>query len=258
MSQLYKLLQHYNESEETFVRNVFHFFEDVDLYEYPKPVGFCDPNEIRILQELNKHFNVELLVNGGYDLAERKYVVIAPHDYPIACDVTVFELDYNRKFNKLEHKHVMGTLYNMGINERLIGDIIVSDEGRVQIVVDTSLEDNLPLLQQKYGNTPVKYKIEQEVTIESKQPKNAIRSAKTTRLDSICKAITLSSRSSMSKEIKKGNVYINHQQNKNQITQVNPGDLISIRGYGRAEIIDIIPVNGKFNIKYTTTNHNRK
>ncbi len=43
------------------------------------------------------------------------------------------------------------------------------------------------------------------------------------------------SRSQMSKEIKKGNVYLNHKQIKDPIKQVEVGDLLSVRGYGRAQ-----------------------
>lgn len=255
MSQLRNLLQHYNESEEQFVRNVYHFFEEVKLYEYPKPLGFCDPNQQRILSEINKHFDLEIKVEGGYPSAERQSVTIAPSGYQLETNICCFELVYNRKFNRLEHKHIMGTLYNMGISESLIGDIIVSSEGRVQICVGNELRENLPLLQSRYGNTPVQYQLIDKIGIEGKAPSVGIRSSKTLRLDSICKGITHNSRTGMSKEIRKGNVFVNHKQEKDPIYKVGIGDLISIRGYGRAQVIDIIPVNGKYNIKFTTTNH---
>lgn len=257
MSQLFKLLQHYTDSEETFVRNVFHYFEEVSLYEYPKDLGFCDPNEIKIVNELNSHFNLRVTTNGGYEGCERSKVMIMPMSYDLLPEITLYELSYNLKFNKLEHKHIMGALYNLGINERLIGDIIVSSEGRVQIIISNEIADSLPLLQLRYANIPVKYQLIDAITIESKAPKYAIRSSRTKRLDSVCKAVTHNSRSVMSKEIKKGNVYLNHKQIKDPIKQVEIGDLLSVRGYGRAEIIDIIPVNGKFNIKYMTTNHKK-
>ncbi len=255
MSQLFKLLQHYTASEETFVRNVFHYFEEVSLYEYPKDLGFCDPNELKIVSELNSHFNLRITTNGGYDNSERCKVMIMPESYDLTPEITRYELGYNLKFNKLEHKHIMGALYNLGINERLIGDIIVSSEGRVQLIVSSEITDTLPLLQTRYANIPVKYQIIDQITIESKAPKYAIRSSRTKRIDSVCKAVTHQSRTAMAKEIKKGNVYLNHKQVKDPIKQVEIGDLLSIRGYGRAEIIDIIPVNGKFNVKYLTTNH---
>ncbi len=255
MSQLFKILQHYTDSEETFVRNVFHYFEEVSLYEYPKDIGFCDPNEQKIVSELNSHFNLLIKADGGYPDCERAKVMIMPDTYDISPEITRYELCYNLKFNKLEHKHIMGALYNLGINERLIGDIIVSEEGRVQIIISGEMADTLPLLQTKYANITVRYEEIEQITIKSKAPKYAIRSSRTTRIDSVCKAVTHISRNKMSTEIRKGHVFLNHKQIKDPIKQVEVGDLLSIRGYGRAEIIDIIPVNGKFNIKYLTTNH---
>ncbi len=255
MSQLYKIIQHYTDSEETFVRKIFHYCEEVSLYEYPKSIGFCNPNEIKIIKELCHHFNLETIENGGYQNAERKAVYIVPVDYDITTEITMYELEYNLKFNKLEHKHIMGTLYNLGISERLIGDIIVSEEGRVQIIISTEMESTLPLLQHKYANIPVKYKLIDKISIESKPLNYKIRSSRTTRIDSICKAITFKSRSTMSKEIKKGNIFLNHKQIKDVTHKVQTGDLVSIHGFGRAEIIDIVPVNQKYNIKFMTTNN---
>lgn len=257
MSQLHNLLQHYNQSEEQFVRNVYHFFEEVSLYEYPKPLGFCDPNQMKILNHINTHFNLEIAKAGGFQEAERCSVVIRPPGFDYQPQICCFELVYNLKFNKLEHKHIMGTLYNIGINDNLIGDIVVSNAGRVQIVVASELRENLPLLQNQYGNVPVKYQLIDEINIVNNPPKHGIRSSKTLRLDSVCKGITQNSRTLMNKEIKKGNVYVNHKQEKNPIVQVNVNDIISIRGYGRAQIMEIIPINGKYNLKYTTTNQRK-
>lgn len=256
MSQLFKILQHYNESEETFVRNVFHSLEDVVAYNYPKDLGFCNPNEIKIIEELNKHFQLDIKSNGGYQFAERKKIVVQPKEYQVIPEITIYELLYNRKFNSLEHKHIMGSLYNLGINERLIGDIIVSEDARVQLIICNTLSENLPLLQTKFGKVSVEYKKVDEVTITNKKLKNMVRSSKTKRLDSVCKSIVKSSRTQMGKEIKKGNISLNYKVVKDQTTIVNVGDILSVRGYGRATIIDIIEENGKYNIKYLTTNYN--
>ncbi len=57
----------------------------------------------------------------------------------------------------------------------------------------------------------------------------------------------------MSKEIKKSKVRVNHKMITDLTYIIKENDLISIEGYGRVIIDKIIPVNGKFNIKYQTT-----
>lgn len=251
--KLYNIIQHYTEQEEAFVRRIWNNVEDV-YYNYAiKEIGFCNPNEIKIIQEIVKLFEVTLTINGGYAQAELQNVIVYSPEYEIDNQVCVYELKYNTKFNELEHRHVMGTLYNQGISERLLGDIIISEDKRCQIIVAKELADTLPLLVLKYSNIKVSYEELSQVSIEAKPLSNGIRSARSLRLDAICKSVSQISRNQMVKEIKKGNIAVNHKVIVDLKYQIKENDLLSIKGYGRVTIKKIIPVNGKYNIKYSST-----
>lgn len=254
MIVLSKVLQHYVKSEETFVRNVFHSLEDVEQKGSVKEIGFCDPNEIRIINEIAKHFEVNITANGGYENAEKKSVVITPDYYEIENEVYIYELEYAQKFQKLKHNVVMGTLYNAGVSERKIGDIIVDDTNRCQIIVSQELYEVLPLLITEYGKIKVKYVPQSTITINSPVLQREKQNVKSLRLDSVIKGVTRSSRNEANNLINKGDVRVNYRQVKNNITQIAENDLISIKGYGRIIIKQIHAKNGKFNIDYETTN----
>ncbi len=253
MIQLYKLIQHYTKQEEEFVRRIFHNFEEVDQNGSVVDVGFIDPNEIIIIQEIKKHFNAQVNLNGGYDQAEKQQVLMYPDYFEVSNPVKVIEIVYNLKFDLLKHEQIMGTIYNLGISERKIGDIILADDGRIQIIGSKELLATLVTLALKIGRTPVKFIEIDQVSIKAKSLNFLKKSTKSLRADTVFKNLTKQSRNVASKEIKKGNFFVNFKQIKDITYLINEGDLLSIRGYGRIKIIKVVFVNQKYNLSFETT-----
>ncbi len=247
------LLQHYTKDDEDLVRKVFNEAEKIFYQDSIKEMGFCNPNEVNIIKDICKIFDLNVLLDGGYENAELKNVLIFKNDYNYSLDICILEVLYNKKFNLIKHNQVMGTLYNLGINSNMIGDIIVSEDGDCQFVVSRNIVDTILLMVSKYGNVKVNHKEIEKVSIKAKPLNSNIRSSRSLRLDSICKSVTQISRTQMAKEIKKSKVRVNHKMITDLTYIINENDLISIEGYGRIIIKKIIPVNGKFNIKYQTT-----
>lgn len=252
MITLSNILQHYAKAEEGFVRLVYNGLEEVKYNYLEKHFYFLDPNELGIVEQLAKSFGVNLVIDGGYEDSELKYVIAYNEEmgYVPEAKLLVYELKYNRKFNNLLHKQVMGTLYNSGIDVSLIGDIVVSDDSRVQFVLSQDLEEILRLTVLKYANIKVEYVKEDTVSIVPKDMKRKVYSAKSLRLDAISKMLSKISRTKMSKNIIKGDVRVNHKVIVDPKFEIKEGDLVSIRGSGRFLIYQIVPVNNKYNILY--------
>lgn len=254
--KLQDILQHYTKQEEGFVRKIYNEVEKVYYQESSNDLGFLNPNEIKIVEEITRLFNVKLKTHGGYNEAELKKTVIFNHDYPVDIDICVLEVEYNKKFNTVKHNQIMGTLYNLGIKESMIGDIIVSEEGDCQIVISGDIKDTILLSVKRYGKVPVKHKQVNDVSIKAKSLTNKIRSSKSLRLDSICKSISMISRNKMVEKIKKNKVRVNHKVIDDVTYLIKEGDLISIESYGRVLIENLEFKNGKYNVKFKTTNEN--
>jgi len=63
---------------------------------------------------------------GGTADAERKKAkIIANEYYDIDYEITCLRANYNNKFDKIQHRDVLGAVHNMGINFNRIGDIVV-------------------------------------------------------------------------------------------------------------------------------------
>lgn len=252
---LKNLLQHYNKDEEKFIRNIYNSMEEVLLKYSVKNIGFCNQNEINIILTLQNIFQVNIKIDGGYSNAEKKFIILSHPDLEAQIELTFFELVYNTKFNTLAHKNIMGTLYNQGINERLIGDIIVDEENKVQIIVDKSLQDSLPLFVPKYSNIKVKYTILDNITISAKPLTDKVSSSRSLRIDAICKGILRTSRKKVQNKILKKEIQLNSKTVEKFTETVTENDELSIRGYGKIIINKIIFKNKKYNIYFKTTNN---
>ncbi len=247
------LLQHYAKDDEDFVRKVYNEAEKIYYQDSVKELGFCNPNQIKIVEDISKIFDLNILMDGGYQEAELKNVLIFKTNYNYTIDNSILEVIYNKKFNEIKHNQVMGTLYNLGINSNMIGDIVVSDDGDCQFVVSKNIVETILLMVNKYGNIKIEHREIKELTLKAKALNSNVRSSKSLRLDSICKSVTQISRNKISKEIKKSKVRVNHKMITDITYLIKEEDMISIEGYGRVIIKNIIPVNGKYNIKFETT-----
>ncbi len=252
MTNLKNILQHYEKSEQRFVRQVYNDLEDVKYNYLEKNFGFLEQNEIDVVKQLANLFEVELIFKSVYDKAEYVYVVAYNKEmgYEPQVDLKILNIKYNTKFNQLAHRTIMGTLYNSGLDTRQIGDIIVNEEGKVQIIVSSMLEDVLNITVPQIGKVKVAYEEVNEINIEPIPMKAKVYSARSLRLDSICKMLSKISRTKMSKEITSGNVKVNYKVITDTNYQISEEDMISIRGIGRFVIYKIIKVNQKYNIQY--------
>lgn len=252
MTNLRDILQHYEKAEERFIRKAYNDFEEAKYNYIEKHLGFVNPNELEILKQLANLFEINLIVDGKYENSELKYVIAYNESmgYIPEANLCIYELKYNTKFNQLTHRQIMGTLFNAGVDTNLLGDIIVSDEGRVQIIISYELKEILLLTVHKYGNIKVTYEEIEEISINSIPMKRKVYSARSLRLDAICKMLSKVSRTKMAKVIEKGDVRVNFKVIVNTKHEITEGDLISIRGFGRYKIFKITKTNGKYNILY--------
>jgi len=102
---------------------------------------------------------------------------------------------FNNKFNKVEHRNILGAIHNLGINFNRFGDIIVLED-MVYIFVDEEIADFIAMEFTKAGRVNLKFdRVDlTNVQIEKKYEDFEIVSS-SFRLDSIVAKITNKSRS---------------------------------------------------------------
>ena len=177
-------------------------------------------------------FKVEFF--GGFDDAERKKAKIISNEYyDVDYDIVCLKAKFNNKFNKVEHRNILGAVHNLGINFNRFGDIIVL-ENEVYIFVDEEIADYIAMEFTKAGRVNLDFQRVDlaEVGIEKKYEDFEIVSS-SFRIDSIVAKITNKSRSKVKEFLEQDFIKLNHVVLRNGEKTCTSEDIISIRKYGR-------------------------
>ena len=177
-------------------------------------------------------FKVEFF--GGFDDAERKKAKIISNEYyDVDYDIVCLKAKFNNKFNRVEHRNILGAVHNLGINFNRFGDIIVL-ENEVYIFVDDEIADYIAMEFTKAGRVNLDFQRVDltEVKIEKKYEDFEIVSS-SFRIDSIVAKITNKSRSKVKEFLGQDFIKLNHVILRNGEKTCTPDDIISIRKYGR-------------------------
>ena len=177
-------------------------------------------------------FKVEFF--GGFDDAERKKAKIISNEYyDVDYDIVCLKAKFNNKFNRVEHRNILGAVHNLGINFNRFGDIIVL-ENEVYIFVDEEIADYIAMEFTKAGRVNLDFQRVDlaEVGIEKKYEDFEIVSS-SFRIDSIVAKITNKSRSKVKVFLEQDFIKLNHVVLRNGEKTCTSEDIISIRKYGR-------------------------
>ena len=195
-------------------------------------------------------FKVEFF--GGFDDAERKKAKIISNEYyDIDYDIVCLKAKFNNKFNKVEHRNILGAIHNLGINFNRFGDIIVL-ENEVYIFVDEEIADVISMEFTKAGRVNLNFERVDlsDVNIEKKYEDFEIVSS-SFRVDSIVAKITNKSRSKVKEFLEQDFIKLNHVILRNGEKTCTTDDIISIRKYGRFVVKDYR--QNKKSLKYRIT-----
>ena len=195
-------------------------------------------------------FKVEFF--GGFDDAERKKAKIISNEYyDVDYDIVCLKAKFNNKFNKVEHRNILGAVHNLGINFNRFGDIIVL-ENEVYIFVDEEIADYIAMEFTKAGRVNLDFQRVDlaEVGIEKKYEDFEIVSS-SFRIDSIVAKITNKSRSKVKEFLEQDFIKLNHVVLRNGEKTCTSEDIISIRKYGRFVVKGYTQI--KKSLKYRIT-----
>ena len=195
-------------------------------------------------------FKIEFF--GGFEDSERKKAKIISNEYyDVDYDIVCLRAKFNNKFNKVEHRNILGAVHNLGINFNRFGDIIVLED-EVYIFVDEEISDFIAMEFTKAGRVNLNFeRIDlMDIKIEKKYDDFEIVSS-SFRLDSIVAKITNKSRSKVKELLEQDFVKLNHVIVKSGEKTCAVEDIISIRKYGRFIIKDY--KQNKKSLKYRIT-----
>ncbi|OHO72287.1 RNA-binding protein [Staphylococcus sp. HMSC036D05] len=236
------IYQHFRNEEQELIDQLMDKCEQADSHYAPVLTAFLDPRGQYILEVIvGSYEDLNVTYNGGPH-AERKRAIIAPSYYEPQeedYEISLLQIDYPEKFVNIQHQHVLGTLMSLGIERDQLGDIMVGNE--IQFILTKRLESYIMFeltrikgATVKLNSIPIKDMIQSE---ENWKIQSATVSA--LRLDVVLKDMIRKSRNIAKQLIEKKRVKVNHTIVDTPDFQLEKNDLLSIQGFGRAQITEI-------------------
>ncbi|WP_404409040.1 RNA-binding protein [Jeotgalibacillus malaysiensis] len=233
--------QHFREEERGFIDQVMDWKQDVEIKYAPRLTAFLDPRQQHIMQAIiGSAGDIKVAFEGGSEEGERKRGLIYP-DYlsPERNDFELVLLDigFPSKFVQLSHGDILGSLMGLGIKREALGDILTSRD-RIQLVTTKDMKDFLLMNLVQAGKAKVNVteeKWENRILPENKwTEKNVLVSSM--RLDTVLAGAVNISRQKAQLLIQGGKVKVNFRQEEKISFELDQGDMISVRGYGRMRV----------------------
>lgn len=205
-----------------------------------------DPYGQNIAETITAHYErLTMEAWGGYTGAERVKVAFVDSDfldYASSLDfaLAVIVIKWDSRYSRLSHRDVLGALTGLGIKREVLGDIIMAGE-ECYVVADDSMAAYIVQNLAEIGQASVSAAFASFDDIPAKEEKvKEIRATVASlRLDAIAAAGYGMSRTRMADDIVAAKVKINWQEAKSPSQAVKVGDVISMRGRGRVEVVEI-------------------
>lgn len=238
------IYQHFRPEEKDFIDHVINWKTIVERTYTPKLTDFLDPREQQIVKLLvGENSDIKSEFFGGADFSERKRALILP-DYLTAenadFQISLYEVGYPSKFITIEHPQVLGSLMSIGLKRGKFGDILINEK-QIQLFVSGDVADYIELQLKSIGKASVHLiplPLEEAVNVHEDWLEDDL-TLSSLRLDTAVSGIHHVSRQKSQIFIQQGLVKVNWTLIENPSFELREGDMISVRGHGRAKILTI-------------------
>lgn len=238
------IYQHFRPEEREFIDQVLQWKRVVEDTYVAKLTDFLDPRAQQIVRlVIGETSSIRCQFFGGVDSAERKRALIVPEYHIIEAEdfqISIFEIEYPKKFVTIEHPQVLGSLMSLGLRREKFGDILF-DKDRIQIIVAKEINNYLGLQLTSIGRAKVTIReipLSEAITIVSDWNEEAT-TVSSMRLDTVISALFNISRQKSQVLIEQGLVKVNFTTIVKTSFECGECDLISVRGFGRTKINSI-------------------
>ena len=150
--------------------------------------------------------------------------------------------------SKIRHQDIMGSIFSLGIDSSVFGDIII-DEDKYYIYVLDSIKDYILTNLDKVGNVKIELKeLELSYLEDYEHRYEEIEIISTSeRIDTVISRLLHTNRDTVHKIIKDKEIILNYEIVTNNSKTLKEEDVFSIRKYGKYKYVGIINKTKKDN-----------
>ena len=218
---------------------------------------FLTLNERRLLREQERIIGGKIVLSGGYESAERQVAAFLPDalsyewTFPIVC-ISIVPVSA-RFAETLSHRDVLGSLMNLGIDRKVLGDIVITPSSEIYVFCLDKIGEYICSTLTKIKHTMVHSQIVQPAEL-SIQPsyREMTGQIASNRLDAFVAMACHMSRAQTANYILGEQVRINGKVITNHNFSLSPGDIVSLKGYGKLEFIHVCgeTKKGRWKVQY--------
>ncbi len=183
--------------------------------------------------------------DGGHEGAERVQVCFHPREDAPVFDAVWMEIRWDPRAQTPDHRALLGSLMALGVDRSFAGDLIAGED-RAWLRCLPTLAAMLPDQWHEAGRTAISVRLPEDVpelpTPVGKKLRDTVASP---RLDAVLAAALGKSRESAAERVRRGDVAVNHHTEVRVDRQLAPGDLLSVRGFGRIRVTALSEPNRK-------------
>lgn len=200
---------------------------------------------------IDQFLEIDYLEQGGLKESERQTIIIYPDYYYLEDeDLNIVALRLRGNFENLSHRDFLGSILGLGINRSKIGDILLHGD-YTDIIVKREISNFIEFNLEKVANNKISI---EEIRLQDLLPGETVyreiqKTLYSNRLDVYISGAYNLSRVESTKLIKAGNVKVNWEPIDKASKELEVGDIISIRGYGRSNLHSIDGLSKKGKIK---------
>lgn len=231
-------------ADKNFLARILDRFEAVIRHQGYEVTDFCDPSQQALVNRALSWLGDPLSQwCGGYEGAERRRLLIYPEylDPAVLDDgIALLEVTGNFKFQRVTHRDFLGSLLSLGIKREKLGDIIIADSG-CQVFADSGVKNYIEWNLHKIHRVGVRAGevARDELVLPDCESRMVRATVSSLRLDAVVSAGFGVSRTKMTREIAAEKIKLNWLTSTDGAAAVKAGDVISARGRGRLEVIEV-------------------
>lgn len=150
--------------------------------------------------------------------------------------------------SKIRHQDIMGSIFALGIDSSVFGDIII-DNDKYYIYVLDIIKDYILTNLDKIGNVKVEFKELDLTSLQDYEHRyEEIEVISTSeRIDTVISRLLHTNRDTIHKIIKDKEIILNYELVSNNSKVLKEGDIFSIRKYGKYKYVGVINKTKKDN-----------
>ncbi len=224
-----KIWDGYKKEEKILIMSVFDKYRKFVKTGMIQSTNFLNPREFDVVIKALKHEKIFYHVVDLHEECENRVITFGGDNSVVTIYRGVFE-------KPITHSDVLGTLFSIGYEREMIGDIFVEGD----LFYFTNLTRLNSFLEQNF------YQIKNQSIVLEKVEKISFKRNRyhsfslivsSRRIDHIVGLLSKKSRKDSLDFLKRGNVFLNYQEVTDGVIRLKDGDILSIRHVGKFRLI---------------------